>query len=161
MKIHQTMMALALSLALCAAPVMAQAGHMGKRHVWGGHMQGCAISGPHAKLVCHAMKKSYAENKPLMEKAMKLHRKTQAVLSAKTFDAKTYLALTREMSALHGKMMDNRARAIASVASKLSPDERARAFAFPPMHGMHGKGGCKMMNANRDAQKDWFSHLNK
>lgn len=160
-----------LSLGLAAAPADAAGTHMMKGGKTGCPMmkkKGCPMSDAHMKMMHEAMKKAFAENKPLMKQAGDLHKQMDAVMTAKKFDAKAYLSLSDKMGALHDKMMRNHAKAFASVAGKLSQDERKDMAAHRMMgmqHGMHGKMHGGMMHGwgamHDGGRKSWFSHLNQ
>lgn len=112
-----------------------------------GHPGMAKLSEASQKLMKETMDKLHADNKATFEDIQTKHKEMQDIMKAATFDKSAYLAKHEEIQALHAKMSTARADAFASVAEKLTAEERA-GFAGRGMMGMRhdGKGphGGKM-----------------
>jgi len=101
------------------------------------------MSAEGSKLMREAMSKMHEENKELFAKMGTLHKELGDLMKAATFDKGAYLKKNDEIQALRAKIDSARAAAIAEVASKVSPDDRAalaRPMRGPRGQGMRGKG---------------------
>jgi len=138
---------------------------------WGGHGHMCKSSGltDENEKLCHtAMMSAMKKDKALFGKMHDLHEKLHAVLVAKDFDKKAFLSLSGQMEQLHDQMMRHHAEAFASIAAKLSPEERKKMMGGFHEHGMdswehHGMHAQNSQPRSQNNQSnDWErNNLNK
>ncbi|MDD3181263.1 MAG: Spy/CpxP family protein refolding chaperone [Alphaproteobacteria bacterium] len=93
------------------------------------------------KLMQETMDKLHEDSKATFEAVQTKHKEMQEIMKAPTFDKSAYLAKHEEIQSLMAKLSSDRAEAFASVAEKMTPEERAR-FADRGMMAMRrdGKG---------------------
>lgn len=132
------------------------------------------------ELLRNAMEAAHKKNAALGKQMYDLHLDMNKVLEADKFDRAAFMADYEKIARLHAKMEQNKANAFASVAGKLTPEERKQAsmiVAGGPRHDMMmrrdgkggwghpGKEGCDMRGgmhhgANRGMNDNW-SQLNR
>lgn len=111
------------------------------------------LSEEKAKLVHETMSKMHEDNKDSFEKMGALHKEMREIMKAPTFDKEAYLEKSAEIQSVHAKIAEARAKAVAEVAGKLTPEERESIERPMMMHQRHGsmmkdcmgpmKGKCK------------------
>ena len=113
----------------------------------------------HMKQMCDSA--DFKKDKATFEKMHTLHEKLHAVLVAKTFDKKAFLSLSNQMEQLRSQMARHHAEAFASIAAKLSPEEREKMIGRFHDHE-HGEGGWQHHGGwshgarlNNNATHDW------
>jgi len=102
---------------------------------------GAPLPADKAKFVHESMHKVFNENKPLFQQMENLHKEVHDIMAADKFDSKAYLKKAAQLDALHDKIRKNMERGMASIAGRLSPQER-KAFLAAWMdrgHGHHGQ----------------------
>jgi len=150
-------------IALLAASGAAFAHDMDKRGkegmMMGGHehhmmCKSSGLTGESAKLCHEAMMAAFKQDKAIFEQMHAVHKKMHAVLTAEKFNKKEFISLCDQMEQLRGKMMRHHAEAFASIAAKLTPEERENMMAG--FHE-HDAGEWKDHKGSHDS----YSHLNK
>lgn len=101
-------------------------------------------------LVHEAFDKAREESKSTFEAILKLHKEQQALLGAPTFDRDTFLGKSTEIHNLRTLIEQKHAEALASVAEKLTADERVILAQSMPF----GQGGPHHGRANGPWKKD-------
>lgn len=143
-KVHlyaaSAMLAVLLSSGFAQAADMAPAAATGP--MVGMMAQQKALPEDKAKMLQDAIAKVHEANKPLFEKVGALHKELNEILTAESFDKDAYIAKQAEIHEAMGKIGQARAEALADVAAKFTPEERA--VLSHPMMGM--RSGPMMMN---------------
>jgi Spy/CpxP family protein refolding chaperone len=76
------------------------------------------------KMIHETWHRQMESDKPTFERMRKLHERMMQIGSADKFDRKAFLATGNEMAALHMKMEEKGTETMASLAEKLTADER-------------------------------------
>ncbi len=78
-----------------------------------------------AAMVKDAMQKGREAHRADFEKLKELRREQKAILTAKDFNRDAYLSNAKKAQSLHARLAEDRAKTIADLAPKLTPEERA------------------------------------
>jgi Spy/CpxP family protein refolding chaperone len=106
---------------------------------------------------CHeAMMSAFKKDKALFEQMHALHEKMHAVMTTEQFDKKQFLAISSQMEQLRSKMTRHHAEAFASVAEKLTPEERENMMKM--FHGHDGRD--RKEHGDYKGSHDSYGHLN-
>ncbi len=149
-------------VAFTAVPGLASAHMMDKDG--GQHLEKCVshiCKGKESRLCSRTLSRTFKEDRIEFKRMHALHIKLKDVMDARTFNKKSFIALTDKMTDMHSAMMRRHAAAFASIAARLAPKERTelmRRFFHAEMKMMHH---MMMHPHNVKQQQDWFSHLNK
>ncbi len=104
-------------------------GHIGKNFLHGGKSQYQEMLGKlpldKQKLYQDAVAQAEQDNSELHEQFDDARKQSAIILKAREFDRDAYIKQISILHELRGKIMQNTANAIADIAGKFSPDERA------------------------------------
>jgi len=128
MKIRRILPAALLLTMLAASPVAYSNDipPVDESHCEHNHMDKLWSKLPEAKrtLLQESMTKAHASNQSLYEERRKLHDQLDNLLLADTFDKKTYLDKSAKSGVIAAKIKAGEEDAFASIAAKLTPEER-------------------------------------
>ncbi|MBU6475227.1 MAG: periplasmic heavy metal sensor [Alphaproteobacteria bacterium] len=154
-------------MGLTAVPALASAHGMGREGA--GHeapfaqciTSMCKVKD--ARLCRNTLSEAFQKDRADFRRMRAVHAQLKKVMDAQTFNRKSFLALTDRMEQLHVAIMRRHAAAFASVASRLTPEQRRelmKKFSRMSMKMMHH--GMMGYHENAEQQQhDWFSHLNE
>ncbi len=104
-------------------------GHMGKSFLRGGKTpyqeMVAKLPADKQKIYKDAVAHAEQDNAELHEQFDDIRKKSAAILKAPDFDRESYIKQITKLHELRGKIMYNTANAVADIAGKFSPDERA------------------------------------
>lgn len=97
-----------------------------------------ALSEEKIMLVHEAMMKAGLADRPIHEKLIRLNGELQTIMEAPKFNKKAFVRKSYEQANLRAQLEKHRATALASVASKFSPEERKALTEIMPPFFMGG-----------------------
>jgi len=162
MKNTASLSILLLSAALISAPVLMIApvyAHDGGPEAGSGASCGHEqLSDDQRELVRSAIENLHTDNKPIYDELHKLHQQRHNILAAPTFDKAAFLSVEEKIEQKRDQLAKNNAQIFASIADKLTPEERehiAHIFGHHHNHGHH-HGGWKHAGWEQGKKhKDW------
>jgi uncharacterized membrane protein len=99
------------------------------------------------KILMDTMKKTHEDNKALFDQMRQLNEERDAILKADKFDQNAFLKKSDEIDAIHDKFSKIHEKAVASVASQFTPQERRVLMVMGHMMmAPHAFGGGMMMH---------------
>ncbi|MGB9153057.1 MAG: periplasmic heavy metal sensor [Alphaproteobacteria bacterium] len=162
MKYKTSLAALLLSAALISAPALSSAAYAHDGSDQSDHKMHHEhefLSKSSRELLHSTMQKVHEDNKAVFEDMDKLSKEKQDILAAKTFDKDAFMSVEMKIEENRGQLERARAEAFASIADKLTPEERAhlgRMFGHHHHHGgwKHHDGQKNDMNNKQQTPSD-------
>jgi uncharacterized membrane protein len=109
-----------------------------------GMMADSKLSDATKKMIQDTMQKVHADNQTTMDSLKKKREEMSAIMKAPKFDKSAYMAKASEIRDLHDKMAISRSEAFASVAEKMTAEERSAWADHTARHsGPKGRQGMK------------------
>jgi|GEM_PF-3589493 Spy/CpxP family protein refolding chaperone len=106
------------------------------------------LSDDKKQLLHETMKKTFEQDKALIEQKHKLHQQMHDILASETFNPQAFMAASAKIEKIRDKLHADRMHAFASIAGQFTPEERVMIAKHLARHHHHGMddGGEHLMN---------------